>query len=194
MLLPSSPNSSFFRVVTWFGTAAALVFGSLSAAIAAWCSPSRRRIQTLACLLGPACAAIVNQFLIKPKVGRLYVGELSFASGSVIVIAGVSAAWILAAPDRLRPIVIALGSLGIGLMTIAVVVLRWHYPSDALVGALFAVGMVGMVDGIARLFVSRYAGQTTNGSSAPKSTGRGTSSDAPNGSRDGDRRSALRSG
>jgi membrane-associated phospholipid phosphatase len=151
-LLPSSTHSSFFRIVTWFGTAAALVIGSVSAATVAWFSAPRRRGRTLACLLGPPSAAAVNQFLIKPQVGRLYIGELSFVSGSVIVIAGVSAAWVLAAPRRLRPILSVLGFLGVVLMSVAVVVLRWHYPIDALVGALFAVGMVMMVDGATRLY------------------------------------------
>jgi membrane-associated phospholipid phosphatase len=155
-LLPPSSNSSFYRDVTWFGTVLALVIGSVSAATIAWFSSSRSRAQrSLACLVGPPTAAAINQLVIKPQVGRLYVGELSFVSGSVAVIAGVSMAWVLAAPRRIRPIITLVGLLGVVLMSLAVVVLRWHYPTDAIAGALFAVGMVLLIDSATFLLLFR---------------------------------------
>ena len=77
----------FFRVVTRFGTWPALAVGSVSAAMVAWYTGRRDRGRALACLIGPPAAAVLDQFVIKPLVGRLYQGELSFASGSVTVIA-----------------------------------------------------------------------------------------------------------
>jgi hypothetical protein len=150
-LLPPT-NSRFLHAVTWFGSTAALVLGSVSAAMAAWFTGRRNRWRSLACLIGPSAAVVGNQFLLKPVVGRLYEGELTFASGSVTVIAGVSTAWILAAPRRIRPVAVALGSTGVALMIVAVVALRWHYPTDALVGALFASGAVLLFDGGPRIF------------------------------------------
>jgi hypothetical protein len=151
-LLPPASSSSSYRFVTWFGTVLALVVGSVSAATVALFSSSRRRVQrSLACLIGPPTAAAINQLVIKPLVGRLYVGELSFVSGSVAVIAGVSVAWVLAAPRGIRPIVTLVGLLGVVMMSLAVVALRWHYPTDALAGALFAVGMVLLIDGATAL-------------------------------------------
>jgi membrane-associated phospholipid phosphatase len=149
-LSPASTHSTFFRAVTWLGTVPALVLGSVSAALVARCTGRRDRWRSLACLVGPPAAAVVNQFVIKPLVGRSYMGELSFASGSVTVIAGVSTAWVLAVPRRFRPAVAALGSLAVATMIIAVVVLRWHYPTDALAGAALGSGVVLMVDGATR--------------------------------------------
>ena len=152
-------NSSLFRIVTWFGTVLALVVGSASAAIVAWFSSPRRRVQrSLACLIGPPAAAAINQLVIKPQVGRLYIGELSFVSGSVAVITGVSVAWALAAPRWMRPIVTLVGFVGVVMMGLAVVALRWHYPTDALAGALFGVGVVLLVDFLTTLVPFRQLG------------------------------------
>jgi hypothetical protein len=146
-LLPPASASSFYRIVTWFGTVLALVLGSVSAATVAWFSSPRWRSQrSLACLIGPPTAAAINQLVIKPEVGRLYVGEFSFVSGSVAVIAGVSVAWVLGAPRRIRPIITLVGLLAVVTMSLAVVALRWHNPTDALAGALFAGGVVLLID------------------------------------------------
>jgi hypothetical protein len=163
-LLAPSTNSSFFRGVTWLGTVAALVLGSLSAAAIAWFGQRQLRGRAVACLVGPAAAAAVNEFLMKPVVNRLYVGELSFASGSVVVIAGVSTAWVLAVPRKFKPPTVLLGSLVVLMMIVAVVVLRWHYPSDAIIGVPFAAGMVFLVEGAASILPKRPSGGTGPGS------------------------------
>jgi hypothetical protein len=157
-VVPASTHSSFFHVVTWFGSAPALVLGSSGAAVVAWVARRNDRWRALACLIGPPIAAAVNQFALKPLVGRLYVGELSFVSGSVTVIAGISAAWVLAVPSRIRPAVAVLGCLAVAAMMVAVVALQWHYPTDALVGAWFAIGVVAIIDGATRLVGPRPSG------------------------------------
>jgi hypothetical protein len=144
----------FFRAVTWLGTVPALAIGSVSAALVARFTGRRDRWRALACLIGPPVAAVVNQLVIKPLVGRQYLGDLSFASGSVTVIAAVSTAWVLAVPRRFRPATAVLGSLATALMMVAVIAVRWHYPTDAVAGAVFGVGMVLIVDGAIR-FISR---------------------------------------
>ncbi len=136
----------FFRGVTRFGTWPALAVGSVSAAIVAWYTGRRDRGRALACLIGPPAAAVLDQFVIKPLVGRLYQGELSFASGSVTVIAAVGTAWVLAVPRRFRPAAAVLASLSVALMIVAVIALRWHYPTDALAGVVLGVGVVLIVD------------------------------------------------
>ena len=139
----------FFRGVTRFGTWPALAVGSVSAAIVARYTGPRDRWRALACLIGPPAAGVLDQFVIKPLVGRLYQGELSFASGSVTVIAAVGTAWVLAVPRRFRPAAAVVGSLGVALMIVAVIALRWHYPTDALAGIVLGVGVVLMVDSAA---------------------------------------------
>jgi len=147
VIIPLETHSSLFRAVTWSGTLAPLLIGSAGAAIIAGVTGTRDRWRAVACLIAPPLAAVVNEYCIKPAVGRMYVGELSFASGSVVVVAGVSAAWVLAVPRVLRLATAMLGVLAVAMMVFAVVALQWHYPSDALSGALFAVGVVVLADG-----------------------------------------------
>ncbi len=148
----------FFRVVTRFGTWPGLAVGSVSAAMVAWYTGRRDRWRALACLIGPPAAAVLDQFVIKPLVGRLYQGELSFASGSVTVIAAVGTAWVLAVPRRFRPAAAVVGSLSVALMIVAVIALRWHYPTDALAGVVLGVGVVLMVDRAAHSLPARQSG------------------------------------
>jgi len=147
VIIPLETHSSLFRAVTWFGSLAPLLIGSAVAAIIACFTGVRDRWRAVACLIAPPLAAAVNEYCIKPAVGRMYIGELSFASGSVVVVAGVSAAWVLAVPRVLRLVTATFGVLAVAMMVFAVVALQWHYPSDALSGALFAVGVVILADG-----------------------------------------------
>ncbi len=50
--------------------------------------------------------------------------------------AAVATALSVAAPRWIRPVVIVAGSVAVGLMIVAVIGLRWHYPTDALAGAV----------------------------------------------------------
>jgi hypothetical protein len=158
-------NSSFFHAVTVFGTPGALVIGSAGAAIVACFTGARDRWRALACITAPAAAALVNEFFLKPAVGRMYIGELSFASGSTVVVAGVSAAWVLAVPRGWRVVAATVGTLAVVTMVFAVVARLWHYPSDALAGALFAVGVVVLVDGAAHALPRRPAAAGWSGGS-----------------------------
>ena len=144
--------------MTRFGTWPALAVGSVSAAMVARYTGRRDRWRALACLIGPPAAAVLDQFVIKPLVGRLYQGELSFASGSVTVIAAVGTAWVLAVPRRFRVAAAVVGSLSVALMIVAVIALRWHYPTDALAGIVLGVGVVLMVDSAAHSLPGRQSG------------------------------------
>jgi membrane-associated phospholipid phosphatase len=165
VVIPADTNSSLFHRVTWFGTLGPLLIGSAGAAIVACFTGTRDRWRALACLIAPPLAAVVNEFFLKPAVGRMYLGEPSFASGSVVVVAGVSAAWVLAVPRPWRVVTAAVGSLAVVMMVFAVVALQWHYPSDALTGALFAVGVVVLADGVAHAVAGRPLGARSPGGS-----------------------------
>ncbi len=99
-LVPINPHNTPLRIVTKLGAAAALIIGSIGAALVAWIV-RRDRPRALACLISPTIAVAVNELVVKPAVGRHYLGELSFASGSVVVVAGVATAWVLAVPSGL---------------------------------------------------------------------------------------------
>lgn len=144
-LVPINPHDTALRGVTEFGAAAALIVGSVGAALLAWW-PGRNRLRALACLVSPSLAVALNELVLKPVVGRRYLGALTFPSGSVVVVAAVATAWALAAPPRARPIVIVAGAVLVILMVLAVIALQWHYPSDALAGITFGTGVVLLVD------------------------------------------------
>jgi membrane-associated phospholipid phosphatase len=154
-LFPPAVHPRLFKEITRLGALTALVLGSLGAAAVAWIARPRIAWRVVTCLVGPAVAVATNQLVVKPVVHRLYVGELSFASGSVTVVAGLGAAWLLAVPGRLRYVVAGLGAVSTALMIIAVITLKWHYPSDALAGALLGVGTVLLVDSVGWLLPRR---------------------------------------
>jgi membrane-associated phospholipid phosphatase len=64
----------------------------------------------------------------------------AFPSGHATAAASISVALVLAAPARLRPLAIALGLAFTAGISVAVIVLQWHYPSDVLGGILVAAG------------------------------------------------------
>ena len=86
-----------------------------------------------------------------------YLGVLSYPSGNVADVAAVVTALALAVPRPARPVVVVAGAVAVGMMTVAVVGLRWHYPTDALAGAVLGVGTVLTVDGAVHLRPSRPA-------------------------------------
>ncbi len=64
----------------------------------------------------------------------------AFPSGHATAAASISVALVLAAPPRLRPLVIALGAGFTAVVSVAVIALQWHFPSDVLGGILIASG------------------------------------------------------
>lgn len=146
-LLEPSQSSLLVRI-TELGDLPVLVAGSVLAALVV---VHRDRLRAASCLCGPALATVLVEWVIKPLVGRRYLGVLTFPSGSVTTVAALSAAWVLAVPAWLRWVAVAAGSVVVVAMTVAVVALRWHYLSDALGGAAFGVGTVLAFDGVLHL-------------------------------------------
>jgi membrane-associated phospholipid phosphatase len=86
----------------------------------------------------------------KPLVGRHFGSSsaLSYPSGTVTAVAALAAAAFLVAPRFAKPLVALAGGVAVVIVCAAVVVLRWHYPTDALGGACVGVGTVFAVDGL----------------------------------------------
>jgi membrane-associated phospholipid phosphatase len=146
--IPRDADSSILIWISKLGRPLILVLGTLTAVLVA---ARRDRARALACLGGPFLANLLVELAFKPLVGRRFEDVLSFPSGNVADVAAVATAWVLAVPRRGRPLAVLVGVVATGAMTVAVVDLRWHYPTDALVGAAFGVGMVLMVDGVVHL-------------------------------------------
>jgi membrane-associated phospholipid phosphatase len=142
---PPALHEPLFLGISHLGSTVVLVGGSALAAVVV---VGRDRWRAVSCLVGPIVASAVVEWVVKPMVGRRYVDVLTFPSGSVTVVASLATAWALAVPRKLVPVVVVAGATVVVLMGFAVVGLRWHYPSDALVGATFGAGFVLTLDAV----------------------------------------------
>lgn len=147
-VLATSTDSTILHRITDLGTPLALVVATLLAAAVV---VRFDRWRAAACIAGPVVTAVLVEYVFKPLVARRYLGVLSYPSGNVADVAAVMTAWALAVPGWIRPAVVVLGAVVVGLMIVAVIGLRWHYPTDALAGAVLGVGTVLTVDGLAHL-------------------------------------------
>jgi membrane-associated phospholipid phosphatase len=146
--IPKSAGSPLLVRITELGDPPVLIIGAVAAALMVVRRDPRR---AAACLIGPLAGAIMVEYLFKPLVGRHFEGVLSYPSGNVTDVAAVATAWIVAVPARARPAVVAAGAVVTALMSVAVIGLRWHYPSDAFAGALLGIGTLLLVDGVLHL-------------------------------------------
>jgi membrane-associated phospholipid phosphatase len=152
-MLAKSPDSATYTRITDVGSPVVMVVGVILAALIV---VRRDRVRAAACIVGPALSVILVEFVMKPAIGRHYLGVLSYPSGNVNDIAALATAWAIAVPRRIRPIVIVIGACSVLAMIIAVIGMRWHYPSDALGGAVLGVGVVLFVDGAFHWVSARY--------------------------------------
>jgi membrane-associated phospholipid phosphatase len=98
-------------------------------------------------------AVLIVQDLAKPLVGRHLgiTGAASYPSGTVAAVAALMTAAVLVTPALGRPLVAVAGTAVTAGVCAAVVVLRWHYPTDALGGVAVGVGAVLALDALAHL-------------------------------------------
>jgi membrane-associated phospholipid phosphatase len=86
--------------------------------------------------------AVLKQALAAPRLdavlGWAQVGENSFPSGHATAAFAMAAAWLVFVPARWRPLTAAVGLLLASAVAAAVVVLRYHFPSDVVGGLLVA--------------------------------------------------------
>jgi membrane-associated phospholipid phosphatase len=143
-----SPGSTVLLRIADLGSPVSLVIGTVVAAVVA---ATYDRWRAAACVAGPLVTAVLVEYVLKPAVGRHYEGVLSYPSGNVADVAAVATALSVAAPRWIRAAVIVAGAVAVGLITLAVIGLRWHYPSDALAGAVLGVALVLLADGAVHL-------------------------------------------
>jgi membrane-associated phospholipid phosphatase len=127
---------------------------------------SRRWVRALVCVVAPVGAVLVVELVAKPLVGRHVEGSSAFSypSGTVTAVAALATGAFLVAPRVVRPTVAVVGGVVVAAVCVAVVVLRWHYPTDALGGACVGVGAVLALDGALRLFSAVLARHHDEGS------------------------------
>ena len=150
-IVPGSHAAGYVDV-TWFRYPWVVVIGAVIVAAVSLRRDPRRAI---ACLVGPPLAVVLGQEVIKPLVGRTLGGSLTYPSGSTTGAAALAAAAILAVPPRWKWVTAVLAASYALWMTIAVVALRWHFPTDSLGGSILGVAVVLVVDAVAHLVGGR---------------------------------------
>jgi membrane-associated phospholipid phosphatase len=148
-VLPANPTAPWAHAFVGLGSMTALLGGVL---VVFLIGVLRDRVRAVACAIGPVLAVLVVQDIAKPLVDRhsALSGGLSYPSGTVAAVAALATAFTLVMPARLRLPAAMLGCLATVGTSAAVVVLRWHYPTDALGGAAVGVGSVLVIDALMR--------------------------------------------
>ena len=154
-ILPAGFTSSWATDLARLGSTRVLVAGVVVLGIIALVS--RDRARALSCVMAPLVAVLIVELVAKPLVGRHFEGStaLSYPSGTVTAVAALAAGAVLVAPRMAKLAVALLGGAATASVCVAVVILRWHYPTDALGGVCVGVGAVFALDGALHYFSSR---------------------------------------
>jgi membrane-associated phospholipid phosphatase len=149
-LFPADPSSRLYNDIALAGSLRVLVVG---VAIAGLVSVWRDRPRAVACTVGPVVAVLVTEWVAKPIVGRHLevLGGNSYPSGTVTAATALAIALLLAAPPMLRAVLALPAACVVGAVCVAVVAMRWHYPTDALGGICVGAGSVLLLDGFLHL-------------------------------------------
>ena len=146
-LLPADYAAGWAHEVTRLGSLPTLLVGALVLLVVGL---PRDRVRGLACAAGPLLAALVVQDAAKPLVDRHLstAGGASYPSGTVAVVTALSTAAVLVVPPLLRGLTALIAVIAVAAVCAAVVVLRWHFPTDALGGVCVGAGIVLLLDGL----------------------------------------------
>ncbi len=157
-------HSGFLLVVTRLGSPFVVMAAAVAGSLA---TVRRNRPRAAALLVGPVLAVAVCDWVMKPVVGRTFADVVSFPSGTVAAVAAVATVGLLATPDPWRSLVAALGGTVTVLACIAVVALRWHYPTDAAAGLALGAAVMLLTDCAARGLAARSARHPADAESHP---------------------------
>jgi membrane-associated phospholipid phosphatase len=145
-LLPADLTSKWASDVAQLGSLPVLVAGVAVLCLVA--AMSRNWVRAVSCAIAPLAAVLIVQTVAKPLVGRHLEGALSYPSGTVTAVAALAAAVFLVVPWFAKPFAAVTGGVVVATVCAAVVVLRWHFPTDALGGVCVGAGAVFAVDGV----------------------------------------------
>jgi membrane-associated phospholipid phosphatase len=145
--LPADPGAQWARDFAHLGSLSALVVGVIIVFLIA---VFRDWVRAVACAVAPVIAVLIVQHLAKPLVDRHIgiAGASSYPSGTVAAVAALATALTLVMPRVTRPFVALVGVATTVMVSAAVIVLRWHFPTDALGGIGVGVGAVLIVDAV----------------------------------------------
>jgi len=130
--VPSDPNSHLANELVRLGSKPVLIVGVIVVFLVAI---FRDWVRAFACAAAPVIAVEIVEHIAKPMVGReIATGNFTYPSGTVAAIAALSTALFLVSPRLVRPLTALAGVAAVTGTGLAVLVLRWHYPTDVVGG------------------------------------------------------------
>ena len=146
--LPADLTSTWATDVVHLGSLTVLFAGAAVFCVVA--AMTRNWMRALSSVIAPIAAVLIVQTVAKPLVGRHFEGTsaLSYPSGTVTAVSAVATAAFLVVPRFAKLLVAVAGGVVVVAVCAAVVVLRWHYSTDALGGVCVGAGAVFAVDGL----------------------------------------------
>ena len=145
--LPAEAGAGWAHDLVTVGSLTGLIVGAMAVLVI---GVFRDWVRAVACAVAPVLAVLIVQDLAKPLVGRHLgiTGAASYPSGTVAAAAALMTAATLVVPPLVRPLVAVVGAaITVGVCA-AVIVLRWHFPTDALGGVAVGLGAVLTVDAL----------------------------------------------
>jgi membrane-associated phospholipid phosphatase len=148
--LPADSGSRWAHDFAHLGSLTALLIGVV---VVFAVGVTRDWVRAVACAAAPVIAVLIVQDLAKPLVGRHIglTGGSSYPSGTVAAVAALAMAATLVTPTVVRPLTALAGAVAVVGAGAAVIVLRWHYPTDTLGGVGVGLGSVLLIDGLFHL-------------------------------------------
>ena len=147
--VPSNPSSHLANELVRIGSVPALLAG---VSVIFVVTIFRDWVRAFACAAAPIIAVEVVQHVAKPMVGReIGAGGFTYPSGTVAAVAALASAVFLVSPRLIRPLSALVGAVAVIGVGVAVLVLRWHYPTDVIGGGLVGGGAVFFIDALAHL-------------------------------------------
>lgn len=114
-------------------------------AVAAWCVRASRRWDAAFAVAAPVIAVVLNTWVCKPLFDRWKNDTLVYPSGhTVSMVATIAVVWFLVG-GRARTITVVVGALLLVGVTLGMMGLGYHYATDVVGGAAFAVCVVLVV-------------------------------------------------
>jgi membrane-associated phospholipid phosphatase len=157
--LPRAYHNRWLGAVADLGATPTFLTGIIIAAAVAF---RYDRVVALSCIVGPATTLLVVQLSLKPDVARYLGGGLSFPSGHVAAATAMVAAFVIATRGKWRLVAIVLGGVVVVSVSIAVIALGWHYPTDTVGGILTALAGVTFIDAVVGLVAESVAPKATH--------------------------------
>jgi len=148
-LLPAEYGARWAHDLTQVGSLSGVLIGIVVLAVVAL---TQDWVRAVVCAVAPLGAVLIVDQVAKPLIGRQIDGVVgSYPSGTVTAVSALAAAAVLVSPRVFRAVTAVLAAALVVGICAAVVVLRWHYPTDALGGACVGIGAVLFLDGLAHL-------------------------------------------